>query len=310
MKVSGVISTLGQESFIQNAIESLVDQVDELIVVDDGGVTPLSGIDPRVKLIRHETPQGVSNSYNEAIEFASGELIIVQGGDDISLPNRRLLQESFATSGRILHSKPMIIDSLGRSLENNVAGEFFHTDTHRNLLENLYFTGNMICAPSVAFLKSDFHETGGFLPEVQYLQDYALWLSFCDLGMTFFETEPIVKYRKHSNNLSGESSALLSQVKSRFTVEELFVLERFVNLASDATLRQLARKIGIAVEENFDKTHLKLQISINHKNKLVRQNAIMKIFTLIVENKHAFHDLHLNRNLFKELISDAFVEQS
>lgn len=306
MRVTAVISTLNQEKFIGEAVSSLIDQVDELILVDDGCVSPIVIEHPRLKLIRHGQPQGVSNSYNEAIDYASGDLILIQGGDDSSLPNRRNLQEEFAEAGRILHSKPVIIDSLGVLLDDSVAGEFFHTPTNSQLLETLFFKGNVICAPSVAFLKKDFIETGGFLPEVQYLQDYSLWLSFCDLGMDFFETERIVKYRKHSTNLSGESSAVLNHVKSRFIAEEQFVLNRFLDFARSDTLDTLANVTRAMNESDLFAGDKKLAIQMAHSNKYVRQSAVQKILGVLAKGPLEFSEDGFNREQFASLISEAY----
>jgi succinoglycan biosynthesis protein ExoO len=106
MKVSVVIPALNAAAFVGGAIRSVLAQTLsdlEVVVVDDGStdataaiVQGFMGEDARVRLIRHETPRGVSAARNTAIGVATGDWIALLDADDAFTPARleRLVAEA------------------------------------------------------------------------------------------------------------------------------------------------------------------------------------------------------------------------
>jgi len=245
--VTGVIATRDQEAFIREAVLSLLDEVDELIVVDDGSRDGTAMIlaesrTPHLRVIRHEESAGVSQSFNEAVALATSDIVLIQGGDDRSLPGRARLQADALQDPRVIlvHSRPIIINGVGRILPAEAAGEFLGAPDDADPLQYLFERGNFICAPAVAFRRSDYLDLGGFTPGIDLLQDLALWLAMVSKGEFLRLDQPVVEYRKHGKNLSREILGRGSPRQRRHAAELDAVLSRFIANADRGTLERLA----------------------------------------------------------------------
>lgn len=97
--VSAVITTYNRPSYLERAVESVLQQTYhniELVVVDDHSKSPasetLAGIDldglTAVQCIRHESNQGANAARNTAIDAASGKYIAFLDDDDRWLPEK------------------------------------------------------------------------------------------------------------------------------------------------------------------------------------------------------------------------------
>lgn len=248
---AGIISTLNQEAFIREAVESLADQVDELFVVNDGSTDSTAEIlaslrIPHLKVISHDYPHGVSRSYNEAAQLATAQFLVIQGGDDVSLPGRVSEQTSLLmqTKADMTYCLPIVINSHGKVLPDEAAGEFFYAGKVEHAFRHLFFVGNFICAPSVVIRRETYMQWGGFSPSSLYLQDFDLWCAVAAGGKLIQSSTRKVKYRKHSSNLSGETNSVLSPKDFRFDAEMDYVLSKALLRASEETLKNLAIDIG------------------------------------------------------------------
>jgi len=100
--VSVVIPVYNCTERFEGAIRSALDQVPgplEVIVVDDASTdlidpAALTAIDPRVRVIRHETNRGGAAARNTGIDAAQGELVAFLDADDRWLPDKLKLQLS------------------------------------------------------------------------------------------------------------------------------------------------------------------------------------------------------------------------
>ncbi|MCP3460035.1 glycosyltransferase family 2 protein [Bradyrhizobium sp. CCGUVB23] len=100
--VSVVIPIYNCTERIEGAIRSALDQAPrplEIIVVDDASTDSfdrdaIAAIDPRIRVIRHETNRGGGAARNTGIDAARGELIAFLDSDDRWLPDKLKLQLS------------------------------------------------------------------------------------------------------------------------------------------------------------------------------------------------------------------------
>ncbi len=253
IRTAGVIAAFNHEKYVAESVRSLASQVDEIVVIDDCSSDNTSIVlrnleVPNMKLVVHEQNKGVSYSYNEAVNLASADVIVIQGGDDRSLPGRVEEQvRSLSRSRTILSfSQPKVIDSLGQGLPKEAAPEFFSFVDRVKIFEHLYFVGNFICAPSVAIRKIDYELYGGFNPANSYLQDYELWLKLASLGDFVKNETPLVEYRKHERNLSRDSLSRSITYTSRFDAEMDYVLGSIAKTFDRTALLRLGRHIGLS----------------------------------------------------------------
>ena len=89
--------------YLREAIESVLGQTFrdfEFLLIDDGSTDGSSEVvrgfnDPRIRLVRNETNQGVAATLNQGLALASGRYVARMDSDDISLPHRLEVQVAF-----------------------------------------------------------------------------------------------------------------------------------------------------------------------------------------------------------------------
>lgn len=275
IRTAGVIAAFNHENYVAESVRSLAGQVDEIVVIDDCSTDNTSGVlrdldVPNMKLVVHEENKGVSYSYNEAVNLARADVIVIQGGDDRSLPGRVKEQvRSLSRSKTILSfSQPKVIGSLGQGLPKEAATEFFSVVDSAKIFEHLYFVGNFICAPSVAIRKIDYELYGGFNLANSYLQDYELWLKLASLGNFEMNEAPLVEYRKHMRNLSRDSVSRSITHTSRFDAEMDYVLGTIAKNHDRSALLRLGRHIGLPdnLLDSMDGTLLVSLLQLSHSD--------------------------------------------
>ena len=287
-RTAGVIATRDQRDYIEEAVGSLAAQVDELIVVDDassdGTADILEGIAPNVTVLRNLERLGVSRSFTRAIEAATADLIIISGGDDISLQGRVAAQAAALADDAVslVSSLPQVIDARGRLLPGEVAGEFLAKPKGDSPLEFLYFTSNYICAPAAALRRADYLRFGGFPPNIDHLQDHALWLELAAAGDVVVAESPVVRYRKHSSNLSRETVGLDTKRARRRTAERDWLLDAFLTRASSEVRARLAASRGIDADRFATLTSVEqvALIQLNHADPLVVRRGLARLFDI------------------------------
>lgn len=288
VRTAGVIATRDQREYIAEAVGSLASQVDEVIVVDDasgdGTAEVAAQAASNVTVLRNAEQLGISRTFTRGIEAAEGELILISGGDDISLPGRGAFQtKALQDPGvALVSSVPVVIDARGRILPGDVAGEFTAKPVEVGALEFLYFGANFVCAPAAAFRRADYLRFGGFAPNVEQLQDHALWLELAAAGDVVVSETPLVGYRKHSTNLSRAAVGFDTRRARRRVAERDWLLDRFLAGASAETRMRLAASRGLAADR-FSALRDLEQISliqVNHPDPLVVRRGLARLFDI------------------------------
>lgn len=303
LKTAGIIAAYNHEEYVAEAVEHLVGQVDEVIVVNDASTDRTAAIlnamrYPNLTVINNETQTGVSGSYNNAVAMSTADVLLIQGGDDRSLPNRAADQRDLFEdpSVSLVCSLPEVIDGRGRGLPSSVAGEFFAGSAAHDPLHRLFFGANYICAPSVAIRRADYLRLGGFRLGLDLLQDYALWLPLAAEGRFVFTERPVVEYRKHPSNLSREYVGLDSLKRRRYSAELEFIRHHFVVNANAGTLRKLATylKLDIAWFEELTGDEKIAIIQLSGDDKLLARRGLGFVFEVLGE-KNGLERLHKMR---------------
>jgi len=89
--VSVIIPSFNHEKFIQECIQSVLDQTFqdfEIVIIDGFSV-------PRIKLFKHEFNKGASAAANHCILNSSGKYIAMLSSDDAWYPNKLDVQVKF-----------------------------------------------------------------------------------------------------------------------------------------------------------------------------------------------------------------------
>ena len=287
--VGGVVPAHNQVRWIEEAVSSLLAEVDELVVVDDASSDGTTEILLRLSaehgfvLIVNETAEGVSAACNAGAKALSADVVLLQGGDDRTRPGRR--DRSLTALRRrgvsLAYSRPIVIDSHGGVLPDEVAGEFVADPELGDPLPYLFDRGNFICAPSVAVVREDYLSAGGFPCGIDLLQDYALWLDLAVKGRFERVDEPLVEYRKHSMNLSREYTGVDTARRRRHAAELAWIRNRFLDRVDVSTLSRIAHTPATLDEFDLDRDEMALLTRIGHSDRALVRRGQDDLFTRV-----------------------------
>lgn len=284
---AGIIATFNQERYVSDAVLSLADQVDEVIVIDDASVDDtrlvLASLNVKnLRVIHNEVQLGVSDSYNRAVAASTSDVLLIQGGDDRSLPKRaqRQIAELDDPQVSLVYSLPRVIDARGARLPASLATEFLVGREKFDPLAFLFYVTNYICAPAVAVRRTDYLRLGGFRRGLDLLQDYDLWMSLAAEGRFVALRSPVVEYRKHDLNLSRDYVDIDSPRQRRLSSEMEFIRNRFLNHADDATRRRLAgyQALDLARFDKLTRWEQVALIQLSHGDKLLLRRGVAFLF--------------------------------
>jgi len=234
VKVSAIVAAYNHGRFIYQAIQSLATQVDEVIALDDASsdnswenITRTASEFNNVIALRNSENLGISATYNKGVANSTGDILLFQGGDDISLPWRRVAQELTLSNREISlsFSNAHIISELGLLLSSEEAPELLDKVRPKDIFQRLLKEGNFICGATVAMRREDFLISNGFSPSLQHLQDYFMWLKLARIGNFYQEEVPVAMYRKHAGNISAAVTQIDSRTKALET--ELAAIRSF-----------------------------------------------------------------------------------
>jgi hypothetical protein len=206
--VSVVMPVRNMERFLGESIESIRAQSFrdfELIVLDFGStdkskaiVSSHTALDSRIRL--HEVRgHDLAEARNAGCSVAQGRYIAVQDADDISLPDRLMMEVDFMESHPeigLLGGLPEWMDSTG----NKLFVPSFPTDEQeiKSALP-IYFP---FCHSSLLIRMEVFHSVGGYRPVMTQAHDYDLVLRISELFRCASLPQVVVKYRVHGRQVS------------------------------------------------------------------------------------------------------------
>jgi glycosyltransferase involved in cell wall biosynthesis len=278
---SAVIPVHNGEKFIEESILSLIDQIlpNNIIVVDDGSLDDTQRIVRKfgkIKIINNTFRSGVSSSLNTGAKAVETQYFLIQGADDISLPNRISIQDKHLsnTEATCVIGTPQTINSEGCNIENN-AFRNVNPAPKINFID-LFNNSNYLCAPAASFNTQKFLNSGGFNSYLLLLQDYKLWLDLALSNEIEYSAECVVNYRFHGENLSKLHSVfhktrMLNETESIYR----FYLKKFC-----FNLELARRTFDEKFETEYEVVLYLIKVYLNHPNYFVRILG----FKLIAEN--------------------------
>lgn len=253
--VTFLIGCYNQEAYIREAMEGAFAQDYsplEIVVSDDcsrdGTFTVAQQVaheysgPHRVVVTRTPSNRGLTGNCNHAFALARGELIVLSAGDDISVPQRtRRLVQAWNQSGQratSLHSRLAIMDSQGRPVNEEYVDRAWWREppvVHEKATVAEFVRRRQPhvrgCTHAIARKLVDLF---GPLPERVVYEDTALSFRTVLAGGVFtFVNEPLVRYRRHAQNITFALHNLKRSTREAVREHEqkrAVELERFVTL--------------------------------------------------------------------------------
>jgi glycosyltransferase involved in cell wall biosynthesis len=217
MKVSVVIPTHDRRAWLELTLRSVLRQSDddlEVIVVDDGSTDDtaetLAGLsDPRVRVIRHDTPRGVGASRNDGAARANGEWIAFVDDDDLWAPDKlaRQLEAANAAGRAWVYAGSVQVDEHSRI----VGGQ---PPPPPEAVARLITRSNVIpggCS-NVIVRRDEFERAGPFDLRLKNTEDWEMWIRLNEHGPPAWVPRPLVGYRVHGGQASLDVAAIFEGV--------------------------------------------------------------------------------------------------
>jgi len=224
MKVSIVIPMYNAENFIQQTIESVINQTFinwELILVDDGSTDKTNlKIQPYLKDLRikyiYQENSGVSSARNKGYQFASGEYLAFLDADDV------WLSDNLACKVNALILDPSIgfVYSYSKNIDQH-ANKFgqIHKPIHGDVLDYLLAWKGSFTSPSgILISKIKIEEIGLFDPALSTSADRDFFIRIAAKYKTYCVPKVTWLYRYHDQNMHYNVTA--------FEHDELLILKK------------------------------------------------------------------------------------
>jgi glycosyltransferase involved in cell wall biosynthesis len=202
-----VVPTHDRSSWLRQTLRSVLWQEDvalEVLVIDDGSTDDTASVvrasgDPRVRVIRHDTPRGVSASRNHGAEEARGDWLAFVDDDDVWAPDklRRQLAAAEETGGSWVYTGCVSVDAALRLVggrppppPDEVASKVFRA--------NVVPGGGS----NVVVRRTTFERVGPFDIRLANTEDWEMWIRLAREDTPAWVPEPLLGYRVHASNSS------------------------------------------------------------------------------------------------------------
>jgi GT2 family glycosyltransferase len=205
--------------FLCQCVNSVLGQsgVDvRVLVIDDASpdntaevAEALARENPRVTVIRHSTNKGHIKTYNEGIEWASADYMLLLSADDYLLPG------ALSRATDLMDAYPQVGFTFGNVVELDDGGNEtprkrimeVTNDSGKRILEGREFielsgADNLVATCSAVVRTELQKHLGGYREELWHAGDMEMWLRFAAHASVGFISAYQGVYRRHSANMS------------------------------------------------------------------------------------------------------------
>lgn len=211
-RVSFLIFAYNHERFIARTLQGAFEQgfaSMEIIVTDDCSTDStlavieraIAAYDGPKRIILNRTPVnlGLGGAINSAVALTNGELLIINAGDDESVPERTEAVVAAFDRGqgavKCVYSNAVIVDEDGRA-----EGQAF--DKPQPVITDSVVQSKMVyCLGATTAYHRDLFDVFGPLRADLVFEDTVLPLRAAIVGRIEYLHDPLVRYRRHGGNL-------------------------------------------------------------------------------------------------------------
>jgi glycosyltransferase involved in cell wall biosynthesis len=216
--VSVVVPTHDRRRLLGQTLASILWQreVDlEVLVVDDGSsdgtAEAVAGLgDTRVRLLRHDTPQGVAAARNRGIAEAAGAWLAFCDDDDLWAPDKlaRQLQAAHQTGRSWVYTGEVHIDADGTVVGGSPPMP------PAALIKRLAQANVVPGGCSGVLLRRDTLAGEELFDGHRYrhFADWDLWIRLARRGPPAWVSAPLVGYRIHPGNASHDTAGMVAEL--------------------------------------------------------------------------------------------------
>lgn len=209
--ISVCMTTCNGERYVLAQIESILSQIgdqDELIISDDGSVDRTLELvsqlgDNRIFLLSNTDLPGVVRNVENSLRHARGEYVFLADQDDVWLPGKVARMMSALTHCDVAVADCRVTDAF---LEVTNPSLFKLMQSGPGFFKNLYKNSYIGCCMA---MRRDVLKLALPFPEDIPMHDWWIGLIAEAAFRAEFIAEPLMLYRRHSNNasLTGDKSS-------------------------------------------------------------------------------------------------------
>ena len=276
-KISVLMPVYNGDQFLDKSIKSVLNQTFnnfEYIIINDGSTDGSSKIiesyrDSRIKIINYSKNRGITFALNNGLNVAKGDYIARQDQDDISYPDRFMLQIEYLENNNVdlIDTNFIFIDENDNYLQDYEKRYFSPDETLSHLFFYEMVHASIMCKRSL-FTKYN----------IQYrkrpTEDYDLFIRLAKAGMRAGRLDQkLIKQRKHSNSMCGSD---WDNIKKDIDI----MRNEFVrDLGIEPTGYE--KKLHIAFVEQNSSTLNQYQFRevLCWANKIIKANLVRKIYS-------------------------------
>ncbi|SDT22695.1 Glycosyltransferase involved in cell wall bisynthesis [Mucilaginibacter mallensis] len=239
-KISVAMTTYNGEMYLQQQIDSIINQTyspDEIIVSDDCSTDGTKEILKEYQakgLIIYLTNNGkngvVPNFKNAVKHCKKDNFIALADQDDIWLPEKletalTQLKKIDINIPALVFSDLNVIDGDNKTINQSFFKEIVKVDPQFEQLRSLMYSNKVIgCATLFNPCMRNYFDS---MPNDVFMHDYWIALIAFTFGQHVYINQPLIKYRRHNNNVTSANDA----VYHKFIKELLdYLLNRKVDL--------------------------------------------------------------------------------
>ncbi len=215
MKVSVVIPVYNGENYLEETIQSVLNQTEEpfeILVVDDGSTDSTPQIVQKYSKIKyiHKKNGGVSSALNVGLREMKGDYFSWLSHDDLYLPQRqkelgKLFKDIQDPHHTIIAHDIQMIDPEGKLLKTVKIPPRFQPILPYGIYSGWAFHGCASLIPRQLLL-----DLGGFPEDKLYCQDTEMWLRLGNHGAKYIHIpEVYTGYRMHPNQGSVQKKQIM-----------------------------------------------------------------------------------------------------
>lgn len=222
--------------FLRECVDSVLTQagVDvRVLIIDDASpdntaeiAAELAKSDSRVHFLKHLSNQGHIRTYNEGLEWASSDYLLLLSADDYLLPGALL------RAVELMDANPEVSFTFGNVLELKPSGEqtpviSVPRKVSRPVVSGVRFielsgSMNIVRTPTAVVRTQVQRLVGGYRFELTHSGDMEMWLRLAAHGSVGTVNAYQAVYRRHSENMSLEYSREHDLQQRKAAVDSFF----------------------------------------------------------------------------------------
>lgn len=210
--VSVMIIFYNQEKFVEATLDSVLQQdypAMEIIAADDASTDGTAAIiqryaakHPHIKPVLSPINGGITQNCNKALQAATGDYIVLFGGDDLMMPGRISAQVQY-----MMQHPAMSVCCTDIEVFFDEAPQKNYTYRNRVFYKqkgpaSIIAQDNM---PPTSAMLFDYHKCKGivFDPRTPVVSDWLFVVECCIRGKTGYIPHTYTRYRRHNNNITA-----------------------------------------------------------------------------------------------------------